>query len=337
MEEDKKLKVIDGETLLDLELAAPRFCVHGLLPQGLTILGGAPKIGKSWLVLDLCVRIAKGEPMWGMETTKGTTLYLCLEDPYFRIQQRLNCITDEAPDNVFFANAASTLAKDLEQQIVGFVREHPDTVLIVIDTFQMVRSGSSEPSYGGDYQELQKLKRLSEDLKLSILLVHHLRKMSDKDPLNKLSGTTGISGAVDAVFILTKDDRNQNTAKLVCTGRDIEHQEFELAFSKEACVWEMIPESAAIPRPLLPLEMVKFVAFMKETVCFRGSSTELAERFNAYADLSMAVKGMKQMMNRWRSQLREQGVSFQNHRSNGLRTVEVFYSSASDSSDVSDA
>ena len=59
MEEDKKLKVIDGETLLDMELAAPRFCVQGLLPQGLTILGGAPKIGKSWLVLDLCVRIAK--------------------------------------------------------------------------------------------------------------------------------------------------------------------------------------------------------------------------------------------------------------------------------------
>jgi hypothetical protein len=160
--------------------------------------------------------------------------------------------------------------------------------------------------------------------------------MSDRDPLNKLSGTTGISGAVDAVFILTKDERNQNTAKLVCTGRDIEHQEFELAFSKETCVWEMLPESSVMPRKLLPPEMVQFVAFMRETVCFRGSSTELAERFNAYADLTMAVKGMKQMMNRWRSQLREQGVSFQNHRSNGLRMVEVFYSSASDPSDVSD-
>ena len=101
-----KLSVIDGETLLDMDLNAPRFCVQNFLPQGLSILGGAPKMEKSWLVMDLCVRIAKGEAMWNIETTKGTTLYLCLEDPYFRIQQRLGCITDEAPPNVFFANAA---------------------------------------------------------------------------------------------------------------------------------------------------------------------------------------------------------------------------------------
>lgn len=89
MDDYKKLQVIDGESLMDMELVAPKFCVQGLLPQGLCILGGAPKIGKSWLVLDLCVRIAKGEPLWEMETAKGTTLYLCLEDTYFRIQQRL--------------------------------------------------------------------------------------------------------------------------------------------------------------------------------------------------------------------------------------------------------
>ena len=107
-----------------MDLNAPRFCVQNFLPQGLSILGGAPKMGKSWLVLDLCVRITKGEAIWNMETTKGTTLYLCLEDPYFRIQQRLGCITDEAPPDVFFANAASTLAEDLEQQIIEFVKDH---------------------------------------------------------------------------------------------------------------------------------------------------------------------------------------------------------------------
>lgn len=46
----KKLSVIDGETLLDMDLNAPRFCVQNLLPQGLSILGGAPKMGRAWLV-----------------------------------------------------------------------------------------------------------------------------------------------------------------------------------------------------------------------------------------------------------------------------------------------
>lgn len=320
-----KLSVIDGETLLDMDLNAPRFCVQNFLPQGLSILGGAPKMGKSWLVMDLCVRIAKGEAIWNMETTQGTTLYLCLEDPYFRVQQRLGCITDEAPSNVFFANAASTLAEDLEQQIIEFVKDHPDTVLIVIDTFQMVRASNGEPSYGGDYQELQKLKRIADALRISILLVHHLRKQGDRDPINRLSGTTGIGGAVDAIFILDKDERNQNLARLICTGRDIEHRELELRFNKESCVWEMLSDSLDSPENLLPQEMEKLLEFMKQKEYFHGTSTELAIQFNAHANLNMSVKGMKQMMNRWRYSLREHGMTFHNRRSNGLRSVEVSY------------
>ena len=57
-EKKNKLTVIDGETLMDTRLEPTKFCIDTLLPQGITILGGAPKIGKSWLVLDLCVRIA---------------------------------------------------------------------------------------------------------------------------------------------------------------------------------------------------------------------------------------------------------------------------------------
>ena len=221
--EENKLSVIDGESLMELELSTTQFCIRSLLPQGLCILGGAPKIGKSWLVLDWCVRIANGEPIWGMETVQGTTLYLCLEDTLQRVQRRLCCITEEGPAQMFFANAAGTLADDLEEQILSFLREHQDTVLIVVDTFQMVRGSSGEPSYGGDYQDIQKLKRIADSQRVTILLVHHLRKQGDRDPINKLSGTTGISGAVDAVFVLDKKERSQNTALLICTGRDEYH------------------------------------------------------------------------------------------------------------------
>lgn len=78
--EVKLLEVVDGETLMDMQFPKSRFCIQSLLPQGVSILGGAPKIGKSWMVLDWCVRIAKGEEVWNLPTEKGTVLYLCLED-----------------------------------------------------------------------------------------------------------------------------------------------------------------------------------------------------------------------------------------------------------------
>ena len=233
---EKELMAVDGETLWDLEFGAQRFCIRGLLPQGLCILGGAPKIGKSWLVLDWCIRIAKGEPIWELDTAQGTTLYLCLEDTLQRVQHRVYCMSEEATPNAYFATAAGTLADDLEEQISSFLRSHPDTVLVVVDTFQMVRGNVNDPSYGSDYQDMQKLKRIADNHGITILLVHHLRKQGDRDPVNRLSGTTGISGAVDAVFVLDKKERAQNTALLVCTGRDIEYRELELRFSKGRCV-----------------------------------------------------------------------------------------------------
>ena len=154
-----QLKVIDGESLVDMRLPPKRFCVSTLLPQGVTILGGAPKVGKSWLVLDLCVRVAKGKPIWNLPTTKGTTLYLCLEDT-----ERLLDITDDVSANAFFAVAAKTLADGLAEQIRQFVSEHPDTVLVAVDTFQMVRGSDSDPSYASDYQEIQTLKKLTDEL-----------------------------------------------------------------------------------------------------------------------------------------------------------------------------
>lgn len=331
-----KLTVIDGETLMDMKLPPTKFCVETLLPQGICMLGGAPKIGKSWLVLDLCIRIAKGEPIWSLPTKKGTTLYLCLEDPLRRVQERLNIFTDDVPPNAYFAIAAGTLADGLCEQIRKFVSEHPDTVLVAIDTFQIVRTGCIDTSYANDYGEVRQMKQFADELNISILLVHHLRKQGDSDPLNKLSGTTGISGAVDAVFVLDKSKRNAQGATLICTGRDIEYREMELKLSKETCAWEMVSDSIENPQLILPEEMISLINFMKQIVSYSGSNTEFAERFNSFTGKSVTSKGLKQMMNRWRYALEDHGVRFENHRSNGQRLVDIFYSSAGDESAVSD-
>lgn len=97
MNKTKRLQTIDGESLMSLPLTPLNFVVDTLLSQGLHILAGSPKVGKSWLALWLSVMVAKGEPVWGMPVKQGTTLYLCLEDSTLRIQNRLFEITEDAP------------------------------------------------------------------------------------------------------------------------------------------------------------------------------------------------------------------------------------------------
>ncbi len=75
----KRLNTIDGATLMAQPLRPPNFIVDSLLSQGLHILAGSPKVGKSWLALWLAVTVAKGEPVWGMAVKPGSVLYLCLE------------------------------------------------------------------------------------------------------------------------------------------------------------------------------------------------------------------------------------------------------------------
>lgn len=164
---ENELIAVDGETLWDMELGTQQFCIKGLLPQGVCIMGGASKIGKSWLVLDWVDKVAKGDPVWGMETTQGTTLYLCLEDNLQRVQHRLYCISAEATPNAYYATTAGTLADNLTEQISSFLLSHPDTVLIVVDTFQLVRGNCNDPSYAGDYQEIRRLKQITDEYKLT--------------------------------------------------------------------------------------------------------------------------------------------------------------------------
>ena len=103
------LHTIDGATLMSLPLQPPNFVVDTLLSQGLHILAGSPKVGKSWLALWLAVTVAKGQPVWNLSVRQGTTLYLCLEDSQLRIQNRLFEITEDAPPSVHFCTDSFVL------------------------------------------------------------------------------------------------------------------------------------------------------------------------------------------------------------------------------------
>ena len=323
---EKHVPAISAAQLMEQSIEPREYVVRGLIPQGLSILGGAPKIGKSWLMLDLCLHVATGEPFWGMPVSKGTAWYISLEDTQELIHRRLGTITDEEPDNLFFTteeDGIGTMADTLEKHMNNFLDQHPDTKLIVIDTFQLARGNSKEPSYASDYADIQKFKHIADKRKVAILLVHHLRKMGDADPVNKLSGTTGIGGGVDSTFIMDRS-RKEDAAQLFCTGRSIQYREMELRFDETACVWNVVSDSREADNQLPP-ELRVLQDFMKERIHFSGTNTALSKLLSLRGETALSPKGLKQMMNRWSFVLQDHGVTFRDFRSNGQRFVEIAY------------
>ncbi len=188
----KKFNTITGSELLSKETLQIPFVVQDLIPTGLTLLAGAAKAGKSWLALWLSVQITNGEQVWGYNVKGGTTLYLCYEDIEIRIQNRLLDITDDGPSNVHFCTEVSRLGGELEMRIKNFIAEHTDTKLIIIDTLQTVRPPNTESNYSNDYSDLMVLKKLADECKIAILLIHHFRKQRDGDVFHQITGSTGL-------------------------------------------------------------------------------------------------------------------------------------------------
>ena len=154
---------IDAEALLATPMPPVRWIIPDLLPAGLSLLAGASKTGKSWLCLWLCLQLARGGEVWGRSTEPQTVLYLCLEDTYARIQARLFHLTDDVvPSRLYFQTGCESIGEGLELQLEKFLRQHPDTALIVIDTLQKVRAADpSSGAYASDYQDMSALKSLA--------------------------------------------------------------------------------------------------------------------------------------------------------------------------------
>ena len=317
----KTLKTVDGATLMSQPLQPACFVVDTLLARGLHILAGSPKVGKSWLALWLAVTVAKGEPVWNMTTKQGTTLYLCLEDSVLRIQNRLFEITEDAPDSVHFCTECALIGQGLEEQVETFLTAHPDTVLVIIDTLQMVRP-VHDATYANDYRDLSVLKRLADRYGIAILLIHHLRKEGAEDVFHRISGTTAISGAVDSSFTLVEERRGSGKARLTCIGRDIEYRELTLQRSSDN-VWELVSDSRE--EPVLREERIVILlsAFMSAGTTFIGTPTELSAKIDPDRMEGITPKKISRMILQSTEALGKVGITAVVRRSNGRRVIEL--------------
>ena len=322
-----RLQTIDADTLQSTAYEPVSFVVDDLLPQGLHLLAGAPKIGKSWLALWLCLCVSQGQPLWNFATTQGEALYLSLEDSFQRIQTRLFDLTEDAPPTLHFAIMADTLKHGLEQQIEQFLTDHPATKLVVIDTLQRVRSAGGDSNlYANDYQDVGLLKQLADKQHIAILLIHHLRKLHDDDPMNMISGSTGLSGAADSTFVLQKSSRLANIASLHCTGRDIPDRTLKLEFGEDDHVWKLLEDSKTCSgaSKISTLQLVHlFSELLRADSTYLGSPSALSAKIDPDGSLGITPKKVTRLVRESVAALRENGILADTYRSNGKRWISL--------------
>ena len=224
-------KTLTAAELLGLELSPIRWSVPGLVPEGVTLLAGKPKLGKSWLALGIAIAVSTGGVALGTRhVEEGDVLYMALEDNHRRLRKRLEkLLTGHAPERLQIVTEWPRMDEGGADALGRWLAAHPEARLVVVDILKRVRPRTSPNRgvYDADYEALEAMQRLAAEHEVGVLVVHHLKKLGAADPLDEISGSTGLSGGADGVLVL-KRDRGRADAYLHVTGREIE-EEAELA------------------------------------------------------------------------------------------------------------
>jgi hypothetical protein len=226
--------VQSARDLLAAELTPPRVVVERLLTEGITLIVGKPKTGKSLLVLGIGTAVTLGGYALGRLTVeRGKVLYLALEDGEKRVQTRLRDLLggNPTPEGLFIATKWDPLDKGGLNALKDWLNAHPDTRLIIIDTLKRVRpqQTGAQRIYDADYEALAPLADLAHAYGVAVLVVHHTRKTAAEDPMDLINASTGLGAAADTVLVLSRQ-RNAASATLTVMSRDLDESELTLAW-----------------------------------------------------------------------------------------------------------
>ena len=293
--------------------------IEGLLYQGTYLFVGSPKIGKSFFMAQLAYHVSTGTPLWDYPVKKGTVLYLALEDDYRRLQERMyRMFGTDSTENLYFSVSSKPLGNGLTDQLSGFIREHPDTTLVIIDTLQKIREVDSDSySYAKDYEIINQLKQFSDSWGICLLLVHHTRKQKSSDNFDMISGTNGLLGCADGAFMLYKENRTSNKATLEISGRDQQDQKIHLIRDEEKLCWNFEKAETELwkepPEPLLEC-IANLVT--EENPTWQGTATELIEKLGL--DMKPNVVSLKLNVNAGRL-MNDYSIRYTNKRNHSGR------------------
>lgn len=306
------LEVISANDLMDMEFEPSNMLIERLIGRGVYLIAGAPKIGKSWLMLWLAHCVSIGTKVWEFPTQQSDVLYISLEDPRQRIQERLAKVT-------------------------GFLIEHPAVKFVIVDTLQKVRQMRADQySYAGDYEVISQMKSIADRFGITILLVHHTRKSGAADPFALISGTTGLSGGVDGSLVMVKADRQDSLATLYATGRDTLDMELELMFDEDTSTWQFLGHGGKERIQKRERLLSELNDLLTDTGPFHGTASELMEKLCARSDIQIkSANALTRQLNPYRALMEfEYGIRCEVERTAKGRTLHLTKIEDDDSDDT---
>lgn len=231
--------MIRADELLDMEFEPLQFVVEGVIATGLTLLVAAPKIGKSWMALDLAYQVARGGKAFGaIPVQSRPVLYFALEDGQRRLNARMHKLDCRKTAGLYFITKTSDIDADIDDFMQVHAKNHP---LVIVDTLQKYRetkpASRSDSAYERDYAIVGGLQRRVLDAEGSLLILHHDRKAGSGDFVESVSGTNGIAGSADTIITINRP-RVAADAVLSVTSRDAMEGEYAVRFDDGRWVLE---------------------------------------------------------------------------------------------------
>jgi hypothetical protein len=271
------IEIFTAADLQTMQLPEPKWAVEGIVPEGLSLLAGKPKLGKSWLALNLALAVTTGGVALGsIPVAHAPVLYLALEDTKRRLKDRIEKLASRQhmttwPPALHLARSWPRQDEGGAVAIADWLEKHRTARLVVIDTWPKFRPlrKRGRDQYEEDYEHASELKGLADKYGVGINAIAHCRKMDAADPIDEVSGTLGLTGAADAVAVL-KRERGQHDATLFISGRDVDEREAALRWDPQYALWSIIGEAEeyrmskerkeiidlldSVPEPLSPTE-----------------------------------------------------------------------------------
>jgi len=234
--------------LLDADFPEPTWIVPELIPIGLISLAGRPKIGKSWMALQLAIAVASGGYFLGKTVDQAEVLYLAFEDPGRRLKSRVKQIGVKRDAPITFMTEYRPLdgdgLNDLYIQVASGRYK-----LVVVDTFgRSLTAGKLEiKDYSDNVAVLSPLQKMAQKHAVAILLVDHHSKINGDNPITDLIGSIGKSATFDCVIGIYREQGKQG-AKLMIVGRDQDDVDLAIEFDPVTGCWQSLGDTRSVYR-----------------------------------------------------------------------------------------
>ncbi len=327
----EKNKYYTVNSLLSSEVEEERTVVEDVIKGNtVSLLSAYPKMGKTFWALQMADSISKGNPFLEKNTIRNNVLYICLDDSEANFKRRLESMKIEENNNLHIVFSHDFSIKDTIS-IIKKVNEKitPEQIgFLIVDMFNDTRelNAATENSNAEIKKDIMEFRKMSEDFKVAILLIHHNKKEKSSNCNNRALGGIQLTGSINgAILILDKEDMKAPNGTMFISGRNIPSDDLKFKwdsvsglFSKADETDEKIQiELENIREDELDEDFVKILNFITKKESFTGTIQELCTKLKLFKD----PRRIGIMLSKHEKGLLRNGVKVERWRSNGVRLI----------------